>query len=104
MSTSRAAVASETLWPDRQRLGVRPPPDEGLSVPELVDLAVLAEQLGYTTVATGEVSGPESFALLGMVAAVTNRVTIGTGVIPMATRSVPLAAMGFATLSSMRRG
>jgi probable F420-dependent oxidoreductase len=80
------------------------PPDEGLSVPELIDLAVLAERSGYTTVATGEVSGPESFSLLGMVAASTNHVTIGTGVIAMATRSVPLAAMGFATLSSMRPG
>jgi len=92
------------IWKETQRLGVLLPPDEGLSAPELVGLAVLAEKMGYTTVVTGEVAGPEAFALLGMVAGATARVTIGTGVIAMATRSVALAAMGFATLASMAPG
>jgi probable F420-dependent oxidoreductase len=91
-------------WRNQPRLGVLLPPDEGLSAAELLRLAVLAEEVGYSTVATGEVAGPEAFALLGMVAAVTKRVTIGTGVIPMATRSVPLIAMGFSTLESMAPG
>lgn len=92
------------LWPSQPRLGILLPPDEGLSAPELVSLAIRAEATGYTTVATGEVAGPEAFALLGMVAGATSRIALGTGVISMATRSVPLIAMGFSTLESMAPG
>lgn len=86
------------------RIGVSIPVEEGLPLPRLVELGRAAERCGYDTVVAGEVAGPDVFALLGAVAATTDRVRIGTGVVPMATRTVPLLAMGFSALASLAPG
>lgn len=85
-------------------LGVALPVDDGVAAHDLLDLAVLAEQLGFGTVMAGEVRGPDVFALLGAVAARTQRVTIGTAVVGIRTRSIPLTAMAFDALSSLAPG
>ena len=86
------------------RVGVSIPVEEGLSVGRLVELARTAERCGYDTVVAGEVAGPDVFALLAAIAVATERVTIGTGVVPMGTRPVGLLAMGFQTLASLAPG
>lgn len=86
------------------RVGVSIPVEEGLPVARLVELAEAAERCGYDTVVAGEVAGPDVFALLAAIAVATDRVTIGTGVVPMATRPVGLLAMGFQTLASLAPG
>ena len=86
------------------RVGVSVPVEEGLSVPRLVELAQTAERCGYEAVVAGEVAGPDVFSLLGAIAVSTERVTLGTGVVPMATRSVALQAMAFRGLASLRPG
>ncbi len=86
------------------RLGVSIPVEERIPATRLVELAQLAERRGFDTVVCGEVQGPEAMALLGAVAAATERVTIGSGVVPMATRGPVLTAMGFATLESLAPG
>lgn len=83
------------------RVGVSIPVEEGLPVEHLVELARAAERCGYDTVVAGEVAGPDVFALLAAIAVATERVTIGTGVVPMGTRPVGLLAMGFQTLASL---
>jgi probable F420-dependent oxidoreductase len=80
------------------------PVEDGLSANDFVQIAVEAEELGYDTVVCGEVAGAEVMATLGMMAARTNRVRLASGIIPTSTRSPILAAMGFATLSSMAPG
>ena len=80
------------------------PVEDGLSASDFVQIAVEAEELGYDTVVCGEVAGAEVMATLGMMAARTDRVRLASGIIPPSTRSPVLAAMGFATLSSMAPG
>ena len=86
------------------RVGVTMPVEDGLSASDFVQIAVEAEELGYDTVVCGEVAGAEVMATLGMMAARTDRVRLASGIIPTSTRSPVLAAMGFATLSSMAPG
>jgi probable F420-dependent oxidoreductase len=86
------------------RIGVSLPVEERLPAARLVELAQAAELGGFDTVVAGEVQGPEAMALLGAVAASTERITIGSGVVPMATRGATLTAMGVATLASLAPG
>jgi len=86
------------------RAAVSIPIEEGLPVPRLVELAKAAEECGYRAVVAGEVAGPDVFVLLAAIAAATQRIHLGTGVIPMATRSVALQAMGFQAVASLAPG
>ena len=86
------------------RVGFTLPVEDGLSAPQLVAVAQGVEAAGFDTLFVGEVAGPEVFALLGMVAASTERIRIGSGIVAVYTRSPALTAMGFATLSSMAPG
>jgi probable F420-dependent oxidoreductase len=86
------------------RIGVALPVDDGYAMPELVEMARAAEALGYGAVFCGEVRSTEAFALLGLVAASTSKVHLGTAVIGIGVRSVALTAMGFATLAAVAPG
>lgn len=89
---------------DLPRFGVTMPIEDGLSAAELVDLAILSERCGVHTVLCGEVAGPEVMVLLGAIAARTERVRLASGIVATFTRTPTLAAMGFATLSSLAPG
>ncbi len=86
------------------RLGVTLPVEEGLSGPQLLALAGAARESGYDTILAGEVSGPDVFGLLSAVSTVAGELRLGTGIVPTTTRSLPLLAMGFATLASFAPG
>ena len=86
------------------RLGVSIPVEEGLALDQLAGLAEAAERHGYEAVVAGEVAGPDVFALLTAIASRTERVTLGTGVVPLATRSPALLAMGFQSVASLAPG
>lgn len=75
-----------------------------LGAADLVDLSVAAEELGYSATWLAEVAGPESFALAGAIAARTERLSVGIAVVPAATRSPALLAMGAASVSSLLQG
>ena len=80
------------------------PVEDGLSIGWLTDLVVHAEQAGIDTALVGEVAGPEVFATLGAMAARTERINLGSGIVAAYTRSPALTAMGFATLASLAPG
>lgn len=80
------------------------PVEDGLSIGWLTDLVVDAEQAGIETALVGEVAGPEVFATLGAMAARTERIRLGSGIVAAYTRSPALTAMGFATLASLAPG
>jgi probable F420-dependent oxidoreductase len=86
---------------DLSSIGVALPVDDGLTAPDLLRLAVLAEREGYGTVVAGEVSGTEAFSLLGAVAGATSTVTLGTAVVGVGVRSLALTIMGFSTLAAL---
>lgn len=85
-------------------LGVTLPVDEGLTAGQYLDLARLAEDAGCTDVLVGEVAGPEVFAMLGMIAASTSRIRLGSGIVGVYPRTAVLTAMGFTTLASLAPG
>ncbi|MCL2585857.1 MAG: LLM class flavin-dependent oxidoreductase, partial [Streptosporangiales bacterium] len=85
-------------------MAVTLPVEDRLSAAEYVDLAALAERSGYDAVLAGEVAGPEVFSLLGMIAARTTSIRIGSGVVGCYARPPALTAMGFATLASCAPG
>ncbi len=70
----------------------------------VVELAGLAERLGYHSVWVPEGQGREAFTLLGAIATATQRVRLGTGVLPVFSRPPALAAMGLATLDDLSGG
>ena len=80
------------------------PVEDGLTIGWLTDLVVHAEQVGIDTALVGEVAGPEVFATLGAMAARTERIKLGSGIVAAYTRSPALTAMGFATLASLAPG
>jgi probable F420-dependent oxidoreductase len=80
------------------------PTTPGLDAAELVDLAVAAEGLGYTSAWLAEVAGAEAFSLAAAIAARTESLDVGVAVVPAATRSPSLMAMGSATVSGVLEG
>jgi hypothetical protein len=86
--------------PDPERVAIALPVEDGLAAADYVGLAELAERCGYDAVLAGEVAGPEVFGLLGMIAARTTSIRIGSGIVGCYARPPALTAMGFAALAS----
>jgi len=80
------------------------PVQDELPIPELLDLAVHAEELGYDWLFLGEIAGPEAFSLLGAIAASTDRIGLATSIVSIYGRSPALLAMGYATLDALAPG
>lgn len=64
----------------------------------------LAERLGYDSVWTAEAYGSDAITPLAFIAAHTDRIRLGTGVIQLAGRTPANAAMAFATLDALAGG
>jgi F420-dependent oxidoreductase-like protein len=64
----------------------------------------LAERLGYDSVWTAEAYGSDAITPLAYIAAHTDRIRLGTGVIQLAARTPANAAMAFATLDQLAGG
>ncbi|HYB92216.1 MAG TPA: LLM class flavin-dependent oxidoreductase, partial [Candidatus Binataceae bacterium] len=63
-----------------------------------------AEQLGYTSLWTTEVSGPDAFVTLAALALNTTKLELATGVVPIQIRTPGAMAMGYLTLNEMSGG
>ena len=69
---------------------------------QCVDLAQRAErEWGYDAIWLAETNGPDSFSLAGAIATVTERVTIGTAIVPVYNRTPAVLAMGAGTLAQL---
>ena len=69
-----------------------------------VDTVRRAEQLGYDSVWTAEAYGSDAYSPLAYLAAVTDRIRLGTGVIQLAARTPANAAMTAATIDALAGG
>jgi coenzyme F420-dependent oxidoreductase len=67
-------------------------------------LATLAEAVGYDLVFVPETWGREAFVRLGYLAAHTDRIRLGTGIIPIHSRSPALIGQAAATLDELTDG
>ena len=67
----------------------------------VLDIARLADELGYRSLWTVEATGTDAFSLLGGVSAVAPGLDLATGIVPVQLRTPPLAAMSAATLQAM---
>lgn len=79
-------------------------PRAALPTRSIVDLAVRAERLGYHSLWLPEGRGREAMAQLGALAIATDRIHLGTGIMPVFSRPPALAAMALATLDDLSGG
>jgi probable F420-dependent oxidoreductase len=71
---------------------------------EVVLLARLAEDLGYTSAWVAEGHGGDQFAVLGAVATATQRLQLGTAITSVFVRTIPTIAMAAATVDQLSGG
>src|SRR3990170_1932909 len=86
------------------RLGLTLQLGEGLSRKELVELARLAEERGYEAVFVPESWGYDAVTTLAELAVQTRRIKLGTGIVPVWSRTPALLAMTAASLDELSGG
>lgn len=85
-------------------LGLRLGNEPALSRADILSLSMLAENLGYGEVWMTESSGRDSLTQLAAIATVTSRIGLGTGILPMFSRTPLLTAMSSAGLAAVSDG
>ena len=85
-------------------LGIHLKDDGLLGNAALLECARQAEELGFSGVTINEDVGHDSFALLGALAGTTSRITLGTTIVNVYTRSAMQLAMGAATIDDLSGG
>jgi F420-dependent oxidoreductase-like protein len=86
------------------KLGLVLPYEGGLSFPEILELTLKAEALGFDSVWVPEAWGTDSISILGALAARTNRIRLGTGIVNVFSRTPALLAQTAATLDLISNG
>jgi alkanesulfonate monooxygenase SsuD/methylene tetrahydromethanopterin reductase-like flavin-dependent oxidoreductase (luciferase family) len=76
----------------------------GRSLDTALDRVRVAERLGYHSVFTTHVAGRDSLTVLGAYATVTESVRLGTGVLPIYSRTPAATAQQAVTIDEMSRG
>jgi alkanesulfonate monooxygenase SsuD/methylene tetrahydromethanopterin reductase-like flavin-dependent oxidoreductase (luciferase family) len=76
----------------------------GRSLDQAVERVRLAESLGYDAVFTTHIAGRDSLTLLAAYALATSRIRVGTGVVPIYTRTPASMAQAAAALADMSGG
>ena len=76
----------------------------GLKTREIIDCAVLAEELGYESFWVAEGHGGDQFAVLSACAMVTSRIRLGTSISSVFVRTLPTIAMAAASLHDISGG
>ena len=83
------------------RYGVRLENDPSLTPQDYQELGKLAEDLGYETVWVPEGGGRDSLTSLASIAMKTERVRLGTGILPIYARTATNTAMGAAGMAAV---
>jgi F420-dependent oxidoreductase-like protein len=86
------------------KLGLNLPYEGSLAFPEAVELAQRAEALGFESVWMPEAYGTDAISILGALAARTQRVQLGTGIVNVFSRTPALLAQTAATLDLISGG
>jgi F420-dependent oxidoreductase-like protein len=86
------------------KLGLNLPYEGSLSFPQAVELAQRAEALGFESVWMPEAYGTDAVSILGALAASTQRIQLGTGIVNVFSRTPALLAQTAATLDLISGG
>lgn len=86
------------------RLGLAVPYFHVFPVPDYLTLVSEAEERGYDTAWTAEVSGPDAFTPMALIASHTRRLRVATGVVPVQTRTPIVLGLTAATLGHLAPG
>jgi probable F420-dependent oxidoreductase len=86
------------------RLGIAVPIQHPFTVSECLDLAQHAEASGYESLWIPEVVGADAFVLMAAMAGVTTQLQLGTGIVPILTRTPSLVAMAAASIAQLASG
>jgi probable F420-dependent oxidoreductase len=86
------------------RLGIAIPVQHPLTVTECIQLAQRAENAGYDSIWIPEVVGTDAFVLMTAIAGVTTHLRLGTGIVPILTRTPSLLAMTAASVAQLAPG
>ena len=89
---------------DRQPRGTAFALRDAFPWPTFAGLARTAEALGYRAVFLPEIAGRDAFAALTGLAGETGELLLGTGIVPMTSRSPRVTAMGVATVHERSGG
>jgi alkanesulfonate monooxygenase SsuD/methylene tetrahydromethanopterin reductase-like flavin-dependent oxidoreductase (luciferase family) len=76
----------------------------GRSLSRTLERVRLADSLGYDAVFTTHIAGPDSLTLLSAYAMVSERIRIGSGVVPIYTRTPATMAQSAATIDELSGG
>ena len=95
--------------PDPEGVSMRtgliiPPKAPDLAPPDLVELAVLAEQRGYDAAFIPEAFAWDAIAVMTAVAAATSTIELGTAILTLPVRTPAMTAMAAATVDSVSGG
>jgi probable F420-dependent oxidoreductase len=71
---------------------------------DIIDLVVLAENLGYSSAWVAEGHGGDQFAILAACAARTSRIKLGTSISSVFVRTAPTIAMAASTIADLSGG
>ena len=77
---------------------------QGTTDAEVISIAQLAEELGYHTIFTGEAWGRDAFTFLTMIGCHTTSLRLGTGIVPVFSRTPALIAQSIASLDIISQG
>ena len=86
------------------KLGLVLPYEGSFSLAESVDLTRAAESLGYDSVWMPEAWGTDAVSVLGALAASTDRIKLGTGILNVFSRTPALLGQTAATLDALSGG
>src|SRR5437879_1825865 len=76
----------------------------GRSLEQAIERVKLAEQLGYDAVYVTHIAGRESLTVVTAYALATSRIRVGTGVVPIYTRTPATMAQTAATIDELSGG
>jgi alkanesulfonate monooxygenase SsuD/methylene tetrahydromethanopterin reductase-like flavin-dependent oxidoreductase (luciferase family) len=104
-TTGASLVAFSKRWrPDDARVPGVCLPHRACGAADALRLALLAEELGYESVWVSELATYDAVALACAIAVRTQRIRIGTAIVPVSTRTPALHAMSASTLGDLAPG
>lgn len=92
------------ILPSVPRIGLALGALESRAIGEVLGPALAADEVGYELVLVPEAWGRDAFVLLGHLAARTRRISLGTGIVNVYSRSPAAIAMAAATLDEVSGG